>query len=242
MPTGVWEGTTAETVISINDDDLPSDVDVAFEQSSYAVPEGSSTTISVTLSEDPERTVTIPISRANQGGASDSDYSGVPANVVFAAGDTSKTFSFAAASDSENDDGESVKLTFGSLPTGVTEGTTKETVVTITDDDVPAVTVSFGSATYSVDESDDTSTTEDKENEVVVAVTLSADPERTVTIPITKANQGGASSSDYSGVPASVVFNSGDTEKSFTFTATADTVDDDGESVKLTFGTPCRPG
>ena len=36
-----------------------------------------------------------------------------------------------------DDDGESVKLTFGTLPTGVTEGTTKETTISITDDDVP---------------------------------------------------------------------------------------------------------
>ena len=61
---------------------------------------------------------------------------------------------FAAASDSVDDDGESVKLTFGNLPTGVTEGTTNETVVSITDDDVPAVTVSFDKATYTVTESD----------------------------------------------------------------------------------------
>ena len=60
---------------------------------------------------------------------------------------------------------------------------------------------------------------------------LSADPERTVAIPIEKTDQDGASSADYSGVPASVTFNSGDTSKSFTFTATADTLDDDGESV-----------
>ena len=34
------EGTTNETVVSINDDDLPADVDVEFEQSSYTVAEG----------------------------------------------------------------------------------------------------------------------------------------------------------------------------------------------------------
>ena len=65
---------------------------------------------------------------------------------------------------------------------------------------------------------------------------LSADPRRTVTIPLTKTNQGGATASDYS-VPTSVIFNSGDTEKTFTFTAIQDTVDDDGESVKWALGT-----
>ena len=37
--------------------------------------------------------------------------------------------------------------------------------------------------------------------------------------------------------PTSLTFNSGDTEKSITFAATDDSVDDDGESVLLSFGT-----
>ena len=251
LPTGVSEGTTKETVISINDDDDPS-VDVEFGSATYSVEESddSSTTetkenevtVTVTLSADPERTVTIPIVKAEQGGASSSDYSGVPDNVVFNAGDTSKSFTFKAEPDTVDDDGESVKLTFTNLPTGITEGTTKETVVSINDDDVPSVDVEFGSATYSVEETDDGGTTEDKENEVTVTVTLSADPERTVTIPIVKTNLGGASNSDYSGVPGNVIFNSGDTSKSFTFKAEPDTVDDDDESVKLTFGTTLPTG
>ena len=56
-------------------------------------------------------------------------------------------------SDSDNDDGESVKLAFGNtLPTGVSAGNTDEAVVTITDDDVPSVEVSFEQGSYTVDE------------------------------------------------------------------------------------------
>ena len=195
--------------------------------------EGDSVTVKVKLSEDPERTVTIPLTKAGQGGASASDYSGVPANVVFNSPDTEKSFTFTATADDDNDDGESVKLGFdNSLPAGVSAGTTNEAIVSITDDDVPSVTVSFEQGSYTVAEG----------STVTVKVTLSEDPERTVTIPLTKAGQGGASASDYSGVPANVVFNANDTEKSITFTAAADSDNDDGESVKLTFGSPCPPG
>ena len=235
LPTGVTEGTTNETVVSITDDDVPA-VTVSYEQGAYTVAEGSSTSVKVKLSADPERQVVVIITKAEEDGASPGDYSGVPTSVTFESGDTEKTFDFTATQDTVDDDGESVKLTFGTLPTGVTEGTTKETVVSITDDDVPAVTVSFDKATYTVAESDDSSTTEVEEHKVTVKVKLSADPERTVTIPVNKAEQDGATSADYSGVPEDITFNSGDTEKTFTFTATADTVDDDGESVKLTFG------
>ena len=106
---------------------------------------------------------------------------------------------------------------------GITEATVYGN---ITDDDVPAVTVSFEKGSYTVDEG----------STITVKVTLSADPERTVTVPLTKTERGGASSADYSGVPANLTFVPGDTEETISFTATQDTLDDDDESVKLTFG------
>ena len=133
-------------------------------------------TITVQLDDDPEKTVTVPVSAAGENGASADDYSGVPANVTvsFNSGDTSKSFSFTAVADNVDDDGESVKLTFGALPTGVTAGTTSASTISITDNDLPDVTVSFGAAAYSVAEG----------GTVDVTVTLDDAPEREVTIPI----------------------------------------------------------
>ena len=179
LPTGVTEGTHDSTVVSITDDDVPQ-VTASFEQDSYSVAEGSSVSIKVVLSADPERTVTIPILAADQNGATAADYT-VPAQVVFQSGDTEKTLSFQAVDDSVDDDGESVQLSLGTLPTGVTEGTHDSTVVSITDDDDPAVTASFEQGTYSVAEGDTVS----------IKVVLSADPERTVTVPILAADQNG---------------------------------------------------
>ena len=214
-------------------DDAPATVAVSFGAASYSVAEGSTVTVKVTLSDDPEMDLTIPISKTDQGGASAADYSGVPPSVAFDSGETSKTFVFTAAHDTVDDDGESVKLSFGaSLPAGVSAGTTDEATVSITDDDVPSVAVSFGSASYSVAEG----------SSRTVTLTLSADPERTVVIPIEKTDQGGATTADYSGVPPSVAFDSGETSKSFTLTAAHDTVDDDGESVKLSFGASLPAG
>ena len=75
----------------------------------------------MTLDPDPERTVTIPITKANQGTASDADYSGVPANVVFGP-DELRTFMVRATDDAIDDDGESVQLGFGVLPIGCEHG------------------------------------------------------------------------------------------------------------------------
>ena len=224
LPTGVNTGTPSE---AITDEDLPS-VSVSFGQATYTVAEGSSVIVTVTLDADPERTVTIPLTATGQGGASSEDYSGVQESVTITSSETEQTFTFTAAADSDNDDGESIKLGFGAtLPTGVSTGTPSETTVSITDDDVPSVSVSFEQATYTVAEG----------SSVQVKVTLDADPERTVTIPLTATDQGGATASDYSDVPETVTFDDGETEQTFTFTAAADDVDDDSESVKLTFGT-----
>ena len=225
LPIDVSEGSTAETTVSITDDDVPA-VGVSFEQGTYTVDEGGTITVMVALSADPERSVTILLTAAGQDGADSDDYS-VPTSVTFASGETEQTVTFTAAQDTINDDGESVKLDFGTLPIDVSEGSTAETTVSISDDDVPAESVSFEQGTYTVGEG----------KTVTVKVTLSAVPERTVAIPITKTGQAGASNSDYSGVPTSVTFASGETEKAITFSAATDNDNDDGESVKLTFGT-----
>ncbi len=91
----------------------------------------------------------------------------------------------------------------------------------------PTVTVSFGLAFYSVTEGET----------VAARVMLSADPERTVTIPISIDRATTAGADDYSLQSTSVTFASGETSKNIALTATDDVVDDDGETVVLVFGT-----
>ena len=74
---------------------------------------------------------------------------------------------------------------------------------------------------------------------VEVTVRLSAAPEREV-VDLTHTGQDGATAADYSGVPTSVTFAADETSKTLTFTAESDSVDDDGESVVLGFGSPPR--
>ena len=93
----------------------------------------------MTLSAAPEREVVVPIDTTDEGGASSDDYSLSETSVTFGPTETSKTFTFTAADDAEDDDGESVKLTFDSaLPAGVSRGSVPETTVSINDDDAPS--------------------------------------------------------------------------------------------------------
>ena len=54
-------------------------------------------------------------------------------------------------------------------------------------------------------------------------------------IPIVQTKRNGATGRDYSGVPRGLIFEAGETKKSFTLTAIQDSVDDDGESIELAF-------
>ena len=92
----------------------------------------------------------------------------------------------------------------------------------------PAVTVSFGSASYTATEGGDAA---------AVAVVLSGDPGREVTIPLTAVAGGGADADDYA-APASVTFDSGEAlTRMATVTAAADDTAESGESVVLGFAT-----
>ena len=243
LPTGVTAGSLSETSIKIADSDFPDAVTVNFKERSHTVAESDDSTtpgvfenqveLTVTLTDDPDRTVQIPLIPANKDGARDADYSIVPTVLIFHDGDTELTSTFMAAHDGDDDDGEWVAIGFGNLPSGVIRG--DGTAVNIADDDDPRVEVSFARDSYSVAESDDFSTPA-VENQVTVTVTLSADPERTVDIRLSATNMNGALDVDYSIDPSVVRFNAGDTEASFTFTAAHDTEDDDDESVAIGFG------
>ena len=111
------------------------------------------------------------------------------------------------------------------------KGGYKLRVIDITPDDdaTPvAVTVRFGAASYTATEGGTAAT---------VTVNLSADPERSVIIPVTAAGADGAGSDDYTLSEPSVTIDNGGTSATFIVTATDDSVDDDGESVDLRFGT-----
>ena len=127
-------GSPATATVNITDNDVRA-VMVRYEQASYTVGEGSSVDVKVILSADPERRVTISIRMLDLGGATTDDYSVTPTSLTFNSGETEKSITFAATDDSVNDDGESVRLGFGPLPTGVSAGTPREATVNITDND-----------------------------------------------------------------------------------------------------------
>ena len=64
------------------------------------------------------------------------DYTLSQMSVTFNSGEMSATFTVTAEDDSEDDDGESITIGFGTLPAGVSAGSTESTTVSLVDDDV----------------------------------------------------------------------------------------------------------
>ena len=199
-----------------------------FDAATYTNTEGDTFDVTVTLGEAFTNALTLPIKVTPSGGAIEADYSLSTEGLVFAPGDTEKTFTVTVTDDTVDDDDESITLSFDD--NHIRPGGTNETAtITLTDNDDPQVEVEFGASTYTVAEGGTQSFT----------VELSADPERTLIIPIDATGLGGATTADYSGVPETVTFTPAnwDTPKTFTFAATQDGEDDDEDQVKLTFGT-----
>ncbi len=217
--------TAASVTVTVADNETVDPlVTVRFTRSSYSVTEGRSVTVKVKLSADPGRTVTIPIRKVNQGGATATDYSGVPRNMTFNSGTTEATFSFSATADTVIETSEVVRLSFGALPAGVQAGNIDATNVIIGD----TVRVTFLAGTYIAYEGGD---------DAQVSVQLSDPAPGRISIPLTAQGGNGATSADWSGVPEELVFQRGDERKTFTVTAIDDAQNDSNEFVLLSFRT-----
>ena len=203
---------------------------VAFDLASYSTTEGGDpVTLRVALNRTSNQDLTIPITVMPQGATEADDYtvSGLTDGALsFAPEDLSKTFMIVANEDTDSDN-ETIELGFGTLPEGVSKGEMATATLTIVDAGPPELTVSFARAEYTIAEGGEPSS---------INVNISPAADRRVEVPLVVTTQGGATSQDYDGVPASIVFEVGATVVTFQMTALADQEDDPGKSIVLGFG------
>ena len=216
---------------------------VTFGASSYTAAEGGATaTVAVVLSAPASASVTIPLTKAHRGGATAADYSGVPSNVTFTAGQTRRTFTVTATDDADKDGGESVQLGFGTLPGGYAPGARRTATVTLVDDDANLI-VNFGTERHT--------TVKVRESDTVwhrFTFSLSTsrygppngNPQQPVTIPLVVTHRGGATTADYEvrgrGALTSVTFGVGESVTDFFMRAIPDGRRETGEGLRLDFG------
>ena len=231
LPPSVRKGTWGPyEIIEFVDEALPERT-VRFGAEAYTAREGGAAArVSIHLDAPAAvEPLEVRLRLAYGGGATAADHGSIPAVVRFAVGAQAQTITVAATDDAVDDDGESVTLSFAHDPSGrVSAGGGPVTAtVALEDDEGPAqVTVSFGAATYTATEGGAAAT---------VRVQLDAAPGRALTVPLTTDHLGGATSADYSGIPADVTFGASQTAQTFTVTAASDSSGDGGESVSIGF-------
>ena len=138
----VWLGTIA----TFNSSGLVCDGTrrILFSAESYEVREGDSVTVSVRLIDrtgDIDWSAEIALTAMPGGGATATDYSGVPESVTITAPATEAAFVFTAVADDSFDHGEAVVLGFRQpLPSGIIAGDPNTATVTIIDPGTEGVT------------------------------------------------------------------------------------------------------
>ena len=188
---------------------------VRFNTSAYNVGEGAGTAvITVTLSAASGETVTVGYATANDTATAGSDYTAASGTLTFAPDQTSQTFSVPITQDALDEPDETVTLTLSS-PTHATLGEPGTAVLTIVDDDGPAVR--FSSPTYSANEGAGTGT---------IAAMLSAVSSKMVTVRY--ASSGGTASvgSDYTATSGTLTFAPGETSRTFGVPLTDDALEE----------------
>ena len=113
---------------------------VSFAAASYQAHEGGdAVSVGVSLSPAASATVSIPVVVSADKGTESGDYtvSGLTeGSVEFASGASSASFSLVANEDGDTDD-ETLRVSFGTLPSGVVVGTRPQATVRLLDDDAP---------------------------------------------------------------------------------------------------------
>ena len=125
-------------------------VTVSFEQATYTVTEGASRSVAVRLSSAHQgvRSVTIPVMLQTTGSASADDLT-LDESVTFEAGETRKSLAFNASDDDLVEGAETATIEFGTLPDGVTDGSTSTVTLTLTDADQAQIDFTTGVAEVS---------------------------------------------------------------------------------------------
>lgn len=205
---------------TITNDDAVPEISV----NDVSVTEGNSgtktLTFTVTLNHASALGVSVQYATANNTATAGTDYTAASGTLNFSAEETSKTVGVTILGDSDYEPDESFFLNLTS-PSGATISDNKG-VGTITNDDVPSVTLSVSN----------TSIVENGGSATVTA-TISAALASTVTVTLAYTGTATGSGTDYTASSATITIAAGDTSGTATITAVDDALDETNETVTV---------
>ncbi len=200
--------------------------------------EGQEVIAELVLVSESGKTITVDWTAAeipsdNATATEGEDFAASSGTLTFVPGDTMETIEVPLLDDDLLEATEYIDIQFSNL-VNVTIPQFPLSVnardIGINDDDTASVTTAkFGSASYRATEGD---------SPVTVRVELTVAVSQNTTVNLDVAPIGGATASDYSGVPNSVTFQGLETVKTFTVRATDDEVAESGEGIRIQLSVP----
>ena len=216
----------AQGIGTITNDDAVPTVTLSVDNASIAENAGVAT-VTAMLSATSTSDVIVTLGYTGTAGGG-TDYTAASTTITISASNTTGTATITAASDTIDEDNESVIVDI----TGVTNGTedgTQQVTTTITDDDA-APTISVNDPSVAEGNAGNATLT--------FTVTLSAASGKTITVDYATANGTATAGTDYTSASGTLTFNAGQTSKNVAITISGDTDRESGETVLLNLSNP----
>lgn len=195
-------GLVATHVVTIEDDDTAR---VQFSERDISVSEAAGTVnVQMKLSTISSSAIQATVSVTGGTAKGDADFTLSGPSVVFAPGETSKTVAVNVVNDPFREGNENLVLSL-SGPAGTVFGANTTSQLTIVDDEAP-VTVQFGAADFSCEESDGIAE---------IKVKLNGPSSLPVRVRVGSADDSAIAARDYETIGADLVFEPGEVEKNF---------------------------
>lgn len=218
-PANAILGAYPTATVTILDDDPPL---ISFLSSNFTVDEsGSHAVITAGLNAESGMAVSVNYATTNGTATAGSDYAAVAGRLDFMPGQVTRTFNVPLSDDNVDEPNETVFLKLSS-PSNATLGAVSSATLTILDDDLPRA--SFSSDLFFVDEGT---------SEAIITVQLSTPYAQTVYVSYSTANGTALAGSDYSAASGTLVFASGQTNRTFVVTILNDSLNETNETVRL---------
>ena len=184
LPAGVTAGEASTATVALDDDDGGRRALQVYFDAHYSVLRslhegGAGGLFRVSLKRAPGAPVTVPLAVTHLDGATAADYEGLPSSVTFGPNERYPPVSLKAREDTDDDDGEGLRIEFGVLPGGMTVNAwgPYATYEIVDNDDAPP---GASGASGASDTSDTETPDPDPEEPVLVMPALSvADAEAT---------------------------------------------------------------
>ena len=194
--------------------------------------EGGGTFLYIYLNEEQQVDVLVPLVVEHLDGATEDDYSGVPATVRIPAGEIRDGVIIDVLEDSDNDDGEGIRVDFGDLPAGVKEDRLHRaaTYRFLDNDNVPQIKI----------QGDGAKEWPNPISYLKFIVTLDYIPEFEVSVDYATEDGTAVANQDYKPTSGTLTFSPGQRTKNLWVEVCSDGIDEDTERMTLRLSNPVR--